>query len=416
MPSISKAGAFLRVLVMTSAIITLITATVVAASSATTVGGRNDLDLVRKIKNSKKTNANHEDDTCTMEPFLGTSQYTNCAGEEMEVKIACANKGNAAAAAAAAAADITLTERLLCSYSEHPVQYEDAAAVAATAVGCGDHGSFDPRTHLTRDHVTGECRLKFVALTDSCDAAPVVAGDGFGVMVAAPLSTDNNHKDNSGLLLRFSTDAGATYYNNKDPSRTVPLDRSSRRRTLSTLWYKDKCIPACRTETFSGLNSYDKADYWATVDEPFAFVSCFRSYKSDKYCWTKSYWHETYKYDETKQDNHEISTDFFACHPYGESGEWEMVKSACKDIPYDPSLHYCFKDTDNAGKYCWYPEDNLPSGNWKGEGGHGENDCGSRCGGPECLFIEPYTCGEPCQTMVCGKNPDPDNIYCTTEG
>ena len=95
MPSFSKAGAFSRVLVMTSAIITLITTTVVAASLATTVGGRNDLDLVRKIKNSKKTNANkHEDDddTCTMEPFLGISQYTNCAGEEMEVKIACAKR------------------------------------------------------------------------------------------------------------------------------------------------------------------------------------------------------------------------------------------------------------------------------------------------------------------------------------
>ena len=94
---------------------------IVRNSGATTiVGGTNDLPLVRKFKNSKKTNTN-EDATCTMQDFLGTSQYTNCAGEEMEVKIACANKGNAAAAAAAAA-DITLTERLLCSYSEHPVQ------------------------------------------------------------------------------------------------------------------------------------------------------------------------------------------------------------------------------------------------------------------------------------------------------
>ena len=46
---------------------------------------------------------------------------------------------------------------------------------------------------------------------------------------------------------------------------------------------------------------------------------------------------------------------------------------------YDPSSDYCFTEIDTDGKYCWYPTDNLPCGNWKGEGGHGYNDCGQKC-------------------------------------
>ena len=73
----------------------------------------------------------------------------------------------------------------------------------------------------------------FVVLTDSCDAAaPVFTGGNFGVMVEAPLSTDpgshsheqnedNPNKSNSGMLLRFSIDAGVTYYNTKDPRNMV---------------------------------------------------------------------------------------------------------------------------------------------------------------------------------------------------
>ena len=46
---------------------------------------------------------------------------------------------------------------------------------------------------------------------------------------------------------------------------------------------------------------------------------------------------------------------------------------------YDPSQDFCFSDNDTAGNYCWYPMDNLLCGNWKGEGGHGDNDCGRKC-------------------------------------
>ena len=229
MPSFSKDVTMLLFLVMTSSILTFTTTVIVAASSAATVGGTNDLrPLVRKIKNSKKQgNKNtNDDDTCTMEPFLGTSQYTNCEGDEMEVKIACANTDDTATAT-----NTTPTTRL-CSYLEHPLQDDDAAA-GATAAGCGDQGSFDPRTHLTRDHTTGVCRLKFFRLTSTCIGVP--AKSGFGVMVEVASRTDTgsdnhhgqiedkNHKDNSGMLLHFSRTGGADYYNEDDQRETVPL-------------------------------------------------------------------------------------------------------------------------------------------------------------------------------------------------
>ena len=46
---------------------------------------------------------------------------------------------------------------------------------------------------------------------------------------------------------------------------------------------------------------------------------------------------------------------------------------------FDPSQNYCYKDNDHADKYCWFPLDNLPSGNWKADGGRGYNDCGPEC-------------------------------------
>ena len=46
---------------------------------------------------------------------------------------------------------------------------------------------------------------------------------------------------------------------------------------------------------------------------------------------------------------------------------------------YNPDHDFCFADTDNPGKYCWFCFDNLPVGNWKGEGGHVYNDCGDMC-------------------------------------
>ena len=331
MPPVSKAGAFLLVLVVTSSVLTLTTMTgVVAASSATTGGDTNDLDVVRKIKNSKKTNANaNKDDTCTMEPFLGTSMYTNCKQEETEVKIACAKKGNAAA-------DGTPTKKS-CSYSEQPLQYEDAGPAATTAVGCGDHGFFDPETHLTRDHATGMCRLKFLRLTSTCVGAP--ASSGFGVMVEVPPSTgtgtgpgahnhhepneDKNLKDNSGLLLRFSYDAGATYDNYEDPRNTVPLGRSSSRRMQFglfvgigvTLFTPTIANPngACRQATGT-FNGHQSNSMYAVPYE-----TCFQYGDEAKYCFTKSY-----------QCGSCGDSKYCTCTPNGE--RWKKVSGQSYDV------------------------------------------------------------------------------------
>ena len=305
MPSVSKADAFLLVLVVTSSILTLATTTaVVAASSATTGGDTNDLSLVRKIKNSKKTNVNkHNDTTCSMEPFLGTSMYTNCKKEETEVKIACAKQG-------IAVADGTPTKKM-CSYSEQPVLFdEDEAAAAEATAGCGDHGFFDPETHLTRDHATGVCRLKFLRLTSTCIGAP--ASSGFGVMVEVPPRTgtglhnhdqneNNGHKDNSGLMLQFSTDGGLTYYNNQTPRTTAFLDRSSPRqtRTLETT----PCRTACGK--FGGKSTI------SPYGKTYPFETCYQINDESTYCWTKSY------YKNKKEDGGH--NRYYQCVPIGDA-------------------------------------------------------------------------------------------------
>ena len=231
-------------------------------------------------KQGSKNKNEDENETCTMEPFVGTYVYKNCAGEVTEVNIACATTNDAATVS-------TTTTTGLCSYAEQPLQDDDTAA-GATPAGCGDHGSFDPQTHLTRDPVTGACRLTFVALFNSCDAVPMVAGGRFGVMVEAPLRTgpgahdhhepneDKNPKDNSGLLLRFSDDAGATYYNFMEPRITVRWDRSSPRRNL-LLWglFDSKPEKGPKTGTIvKGTTGEDGSCIRPTCDEKFHGWSC----------------------------------------------------------------------------------------------------------------------------------------------
>ena len=54
----------------------------------------------------------------------------------------------------------------------------------------------------------------------------------------------------------------------------------------------------------------------------------------------------------------------------------------CTEVhAYDPTQDFCFHDKDNPWKYCWYPTDRNPSGNWEGKGGRGYNGCG-----PKCIF------------------------------
>ena len=326
-----------------------------------------------------------------MEQFLGTSQYTNCAGEVREVDIACATTDDAAAFS-------TTTTTGLCSYAEHPQQDDDAAA-GATAVGCGDHGSFDPQAHLTRDHVTGACRLNFVALFDSCDAAPLVAGGGFGVMVEAPLRTspgahdhhepnkDKNPKDNnSGLLLRFSNDAGATYYNFKDPRNTVPLDRSSPRRKL-----EDVCTTACGKK-FQGwscdsvyqdrpaffISNEDEqcvnnaGGFKKTKDRHEAFETCFAlgDPKGTTFrCWSKSHYSSEWRRETPCVPNDDVLNPnpnlrrWYIAQPRdnGSCGPpcgWDGFKS---DVDYDSSV--C--DTPVGSTFQGWSCDNKHDNNFR---------------------------------------------------
>ena len=56
---------------------------------------------------------------------------------------------------------------------------------------------------------------------------------------------------------------------------------------------------------------------------------------------------------------------------------------------YEPSQDYCFRDNDNPDKFCWYPHDYFPCGNWNGftcAGGHGCAQCGPKC--TEVYYIE----------------------------
>jgi len=253
MPSYWKAIPFL------TASFAMTSSTNAATTTTTTVGGDTDFrPLVRNnIKSSKKQGLKNKEDTCTIEQFLGTSQYSNCKRMETEVKIVCDNTDDAA----------TAPTKKMCSYSEQPVLFdEDGAAAAEKTAGCGDHGFFDPETQLTRDHATGLCRLKFFPLTSTCIGAPVVAGGKFGVMVEVPPTgtgtgpgAHKNPEDNSGLLLRFSYDAGLTYNNYKDPRNTVPLGRSSPRRQLREETSRDETscdVCAKSSGTFDSQKDY----------------------------------------------------------------------------------------------------------------------------------------------------------------
>ena len=77
---------------------------------------------------------------------------------------------------------------------------------------------------------------------------------------------------------------------------------------------------------------------------------------------------------------------------------------------YDPSKDFCYTDTDNAGKYCWYPTDHYPCGNWDGEGGHGYHNCGRLCTQVMAALGRPKPF--PFQAKCLSVVYDPDLDYC----
>ena len=376
MPNFAQAVSFLIAsLAMTSPATT--TTTVVAASSVVS-------SLERRVSNNKsnkkqgsKNKNEDENETCTMEPFLGRSQYTNCAGEVTEVNIACATADDAATVS-------TTTTTGLCSYAEQPLQDDDTAA-GATPAGCGDHGSFDPQKHLTRDPVTGACRLTFVALFNSCDAVPVVAGGRFGVMVEAPLTTgpgahdhhepneDKNPNDNSELLLRFSDDAGATYYNFMDPRITVRWDRSSPRRNLFEFPWESEKKGVKTGIIYQGTAGEDDICIRPTCEEKFQGWSCDSArgdcIGGDLFNEKKQCVNNAGNSKKTRDKNETFETCFALGKPTGVFRCWSKSRYSMHDrqtpcVPNDDMLN------PNLNLRRWYVAQPL------------ENDgtCGEPCG------------------------------------
>ena len=146
---------------------------------------------------------------------------------------------------------------------------------------------------------TGLCHLKCLRLTSTCVGA-YARSSGFGVMVEVPQNKgaakgplnhhkhheeDKNHNDNSGMFLCFSTNDGATYYNTEDPSRTIPLDRSSSRRMF---WGWSNPDPGDCTPALGKFGRYSTV----TLSEIYNFETCFNSTRG--MCWTKSHSCDSY--------------------------------------------------------------------------------------------------------------------------
>ena len=96
-------------------------------------------------------------------------------------------------------------------------------------------------------------------------------------------------------------------------------------------------------------------------------------------------------------------------------GTWESlpmgqnpgVALAAYDLQgYDPSRDYCFKDNDTPDNYCWYPHDFFPIGDWRGVGGRSYGDCGD-----ECTTVHDPQVYDPSRDY-CYKDKDNANKYC----
>ena len=100
------------------------------------------------------------------------------------------------------------------------------------------------------------------------------------------------------MLLRFSIDAGVTYYNTKDPRKTVPLNSSSPRRNL------EECKIGCTPPKGEWITYDDGRKYFiqpsfqgdsdigpTSGEYPHGnpFETCYQYRDERKYCWSKSW-------------------------------------------------------------------------------------------------------------------------------
>ena len=290
----------------------------------------------------------------------------------------------------------------MCKVTEHPwndEQKEDDTDAAAAVTACVVHGSFDPYTHITTDSATGSCHLEFLPLFDSCDVDVDGSTSGvFGMKAEIDNSrnTENHNDDNSGMLLHFSHNGGAKYYNVDDPRETVPLHGviPAHRKLQST------CGDICETSTGSYKESKDYC-YWCYVGETCAFQDsqtgfCYNKKNVGEYCWNSQNqcppkcYNGAWQGMAPKKDGtcgEPCSKSSAGGNQYTINEQWNSGNYVSKVFGgfvygtvtsvYNPQFFFCFTDTD--GNYCWYPTNHLPYGDWKGAGGRNYNDCGGKC-------------------------------------
>ena len=150
---------------------------------------------------------------------------------------------------------------------------------------------------------------------------------------------DKNHKDNSGMQLRFSLDEGVTYYNKEDHRLTVPL--SSPQRRLLTMLNLSVCgsslddyidsanyyysVMVEKDNNFSNVCPTRDVIYstitWTGEEDP--FQTCYKYGSDEKYCWSNSYKHDGSFYQCIPNDVDWHSIDV---------GEATLCGSPCQDI------------------------------------------------------------------------------------
>ena len=139
------------------------------------------------------------------------------------------------------------------------------------------------------------------------------------------------------------------------------------------------------TASSAGISAALLLDQWTVPvvfdpDQDYCFMD---TDNPSKYCWFPTYNREPCgNWEEVINPLHGCGTPCTGVYHFDEdpgcSKTSRTDRCMCEPV-YDPRYYYCFRDTDNPGKYCWFDASTPPPGNWVGEGGHGIDGCGFEC-------------------------------------
>ena len=320
-----------------------VTATATTATAAVAAGSEVASEEVIRVllrKYAKKTA--HVDEikdshVCSIDRFPLVAKYQNCQGVESVVDILCA----------------VPPRRRTCKYTEHYINRKGEE--------CRVEGSFDPIWQIGTDPARPDvCQLDFVSLKDSCSADAV---PGFGMKAEVRMKTGHEEEDactSSLMLLRFSVTGGAEYYNDETPRTAIALECAL---PTTAVVEEERGIVA---RTSSARPTQCTPEYHPATDY------CYSKQNANAvdYCWLPG----TYVY------------------PGNHGGEyWKLTSKhgdnncgpMCRDI-WEYRAHtsdHCWKDTRNAGKYCWSTTQipPYPMCQWERSYDNGDNNCGQYC-------------------------------------